>query len=150
MGLRIRLESPRQPDVIALVDALDAFQKPLYPAESHHGIDLDALSAPEVLFAVARDAWGQAVACGAMVLEADHGELKRMYTVPAWRGRGRTAVLVVAVSRIASALLAVPAFFADDVPAGARAGAAVVIVLAAVSAALLFRTMNEPAVQHLT
>jgi hypothetical protein len=61
--------------------------------------------------------------------------------VPAWRDGGRTAVLIVAVSRLASALLAVPAFFADDVPAGARAAAAVFIVLTAGSAALLSRAV---------
>ena len=40
--LRIRIERPDQPDVRALIDALDAYQKPLYPPESHHGIDIDA------------------------------------------------------------------------------------------------------------
>jgi hypothetical protein len=62
--------------------------------------------------------------------------------VPAW--------LVVAISRIVSALLAIPAFFADDVPAGAQAGAAVVILLAAGSVALLFRAKTAQSVQHLT
>ena len=50
----IALESPDQPEVIALIDELDAYQKPLYPPESHHGIDLAALSRTNVLFAVAR------------------------------------------------------------------------------------------------
>lgn len=88
MPLRIAIESPRQDEVLALVEALDAFQRPLYPAESHHGMDLEALAAAHVLFAVARDGKGQAVACGAIVQDAALGELKRMYTVPAWRGRG--------------------------------------------------------------
>jgi putative acetyltransferase len=86
--MHISLESPDQPDVLRLIDALDAYQKPLYPPESHHGIDLAALSAPNVLFAVARDAEGLAVACGAIVLGDAHGELKRMYTSPPQRGRG--------------------------------------------------------------
>ena len=80
--MRISLESPNQPEVLQLIEELDAFQKPLYPAESHHGIDLIALSEPNVLFAVARDAHGQAVACGAIVIEAAYGEIKRMYTSP--------------------------------------------------------------------
>lgn len=90
----IALESPDQPDVIALIDELDAYQKPLYPAESHHGIDIAALCRPNVLFAVARDEAGTALACGAIVLEPGHGELKRMFTRPAQRGRGLARALL--------------------------------------------------------
>jgi putative acetyltransferase len=86
--MQIALEPANQPDVIALIEALDAYQKPLYPAESHHGIAITALSQPEVLFAVARDEAGQAVACGAIVLGAEYGELKRMFTLPSQRGKG--------------------------------------------------------------
>lgn len=86
--MRIALESPDQPEVIALIDALDAYQIPLYPAESHHGIDIAALCRPEVLFAVARTEGRDAVACGAIVLTPKYGELKRMFTRPDHRGRG--------------------------------------------------------------
>ena len=92
--MHIALESPNQPEVLLLIEELDAYQKPLYPAESHHGIDLSALSEPNVLFAVARDDEGQAIACGAVVLEASYGELKRMYTSPAQRGKGVARTLL--------------------------------------------------------
>jgi putative acetyltransferase len=88
MTVTIRLESPDQADVLALIEDLDAYQKPLYPIESFHGIDLAALTQPNVLFAVARDADGSAVGCGAMVVGADYGEIKRMYTRPGFRGQG--------------------------------------------------------------
>lgn len=91
---QISLESPDQPDVLRLIDELDAYQKPLYPAESHHGIDLAALLRPQVLFAVARDGSGRAVACGALVLEPGYGELKRMYTLPSARGQGIARALL--------------------------------------------------------
>jgi putative acetyltransferase len=86
--VRVAIERPDQPEAIALVDALDAYQKPLYPAESHHGIDIAALLQPRVVFAVARTADGEAVGCGAFVAEGDWAELKRMYVLPAQRGQG--------------------------------------------------------------
>lgn len=93
----IRLESPRQPDVVQLIDDLDAFQKPLYPPESHHGIDLNALDQPHVLFAVARSEQGVALGCGAMVLGADCGEVKRMYVRPEARSQGLARALLAFV-----------------------------------------------------
>ena len=87
-NMNIALESPRQVEVIRLIDELDAYQKPLYPPQSHHGIDIDALSQPNVLFAVVRDQQGTAVGCGAMVLQPEFGEIKRMFVRPANRGGG--------------------------------------------------------------
>lgn len=89
--MQISLESPAQPDVIQLIDDLDAYQKPLYPPECHYGIDIAALSAPNVLFAVARDGEGTAIGCGAIVMEPGFGELKRMYVRPENRGQGVAA-----------------------------------------------------------
>ncbi|UVH61022.1 GNAT family N-acetyltransferase [Variovorax paradoxus] len=89
--MQISLESPDQPDVIQLIDDLDAYQKPLYPPESHYGIDIAALSAANVLFAVARDDEGKAIGCGAIVMEPEFGELKRMYVRPESRGQGIAA-----------------------------------------------------------
>ncbi|HEY0953155.1 MAG TPA: GNAT family N-acetyltransferase [Roseateles sp.] len=86
--MRIALESPDQPDVIALITELGAYQDSLYPPESRHALDLSVLVQPHVLFAVARDAAGDAVGCGAVVLEAAGGELKRMFVSPRARGRG--------------------------------------------------------------
>jgi putative acetyltransferase len=86
--LTFSLERPDQAEVIALVEALDAWQTVLYPAESHHGVGLDVLRQPNVLFAVARDAEGKAVGCGAVLLNENYGELKRMYVQPTLRGRG--------------------------------------------------------------
>ncbi|HEY1230181.1 MAG TPA: GNAT family N-acetyltransferase [Ramlibacter sp.] len=102
--VRIALESPDQPDVMALIDDLDAYQKPLYPIESFHGIDLAALTRPNVLFAVARDAAGVALGCGAMVVGAGHGEVKRMYTRPEARGLGIGQRLLALLEREARAL----------------------------------------------
>jgi hypothetical protein len=100
IAFSITLERADQADVIALIDELDAYQKPLYPAESHHGIDIGALSRPNVLFAVARDERGAAVGCGAIVLEAGYGEVKRSRR---WRPRPRSGDAPPSCSRPASA-----------------------------------------------
>ena len=92
--MHIALEQPAQPDVIALIDELDAYQKPLYPVESHHGIDIAALAQPNVLFAVARDEMHRAVGCAAVVVGPDYGELKRMFVRPPHRGSGVARALL--------------------------------------------------------
>ena len=93
--MNVALESPKQPEVVALVAELDAYQDTLYPAEARYALDLDALALPNVLFAVARDAFGVATGCGAIVLNEEYGELKRMYVRPQTRGTG-TAQQVLA------------------------------------------------------
>jgi putative acetyltransferase len=84
----IAFETPDQPEVIALIADLDAYQDTLYPPESRHALDLESLKRSNVLFAVARDSTGEAIGCGAIVLESELGELKRMYVSPRARGQG--------------------------------------------------------------
>ncbi len=84
----IKLESPDQPEVVRLIDQLDAYQLSLYPPESVYALDMNSLLQPNVLFAVARNADGEAVACGAMVVTPSYGEVKRMFVHPAARGQG--------------------------------------------------------------
>ncbi len=87
-AMTIDFESPDQPDVIALIAELDAYQDTLYPPESRHSLDLESLKEPNVLFAVAREWTGQAIACGAIVLYPEFGEIKRIYVHPRGRGQG--------------------------------------------------------------
>lgn len=91
--MHITLESPNQPDVIALIAELDAYQDSLYPAEARYALDIASLASPAVLFAVARERNGAAVGCAAIVLGERYGEVKRMYVRPQCRGAGRGAVV---------------------------------------------------------
>ncbi len=84
--ISIAPESPRSPEVIALIRDLDAYQSALYPAESNHFIDIDALAADDVRFVVARRE-GAAIGCGALRVRDGYGELKRMYVEPHSRGQ---------------------------------------------------------------
>ncbi len=96
--MHINRESPNQPDVIALIDALDAYQSSLYPAESNHLLDIQTLMQPNVLFVVLREAPGSAaIGCGAVVLMGDYGEVKRMYVKPEQRGRGLAKAILTAL-----------------------------------------------------
>ncbi|RQP22389.1 GNAT family N-acetyltransferase [Piscinibacter terrae] len=100
---RIAPERADQPDVVALIEALDAYQKPMYPAESHHGVDIATLMQPNVLFVVARDEHGSAVGCAGLMLADGYGEIKRMYVDPASRGRGLGRALLDALEAMALA-----------------------------------------------
>lgn len=106
-ALLVAAESPAHPEVVALIDALDAYQQSLYPPESNHLLDLASLQQPHVLFAVARDGGGRVLGCGALVVaDADSdgdsdgdgedrwAEVKRMYVVPEARGRGVARALL--------------------------------------------------------
>ncbi len=84
----IKLETPNQPEVVALIDLLDAYQLSLYPPESVYALDMNSLLQPNVLFAVARNMDGAAVGCGAIVVTPGYGEVKRMFVHPSARGQG--------------------------------------------------------------
>lgn len=90
----VTFESPNQPDVIAMIAELDAYQDSLYPAEARYALDLTALCQPNVVFAVARDGHGTAQGCAAVVFGSEHGEIKRMFVRPAARGRGTARQII--------------------------------------------------------
>lgn len=101
--MHVAFESPRQPQVIALIADLDAYQDTLYPAEARYTLDLDALAGPDVLFAVARDGVGLAIGCAAIVLSPAYGEVKRMYVRPEVRGQGVAGRILAALESAARA-----------------------------------------------
>ncbi|ANY16773.1 GNAT family N-acetyltransferase [Bordetella pseudohinzii] len=100
--MNISPENARTPDVAALIAELDAYQIPLSPPESHHGVDLDALCSPGVVFLVARDEAGQALGCGGIQLNSGYAELKRMYVRPAARGQGVAQALLARLQTAAA------------------------------------------------
>jgi putative acetyltransferase len=101
--MHVALESPRQPDVIALIAELDAYQDTLYPAEARYALDLDSLAQPNVLFVVARSLDDRAIGCGAVVLGDAYGEVKRMYVRPEARGKGAARQITGMLESAASA-----------------------------------------------
>ena len=86
--MTIRPESPDQPDVLPMIEALDAQMTALYPPESNHLLDIAALSDRAVTFLVVRDG-DEAIGCGALLRDPrGWGEVKRMVVRSDRRGRG--------------------------------------------------------------
>jgi putative acetyltransferase len=97
-------ESPRQPDVVALIRQSDLLMQSLYPAGSNHLVDIDALAQPQVHFFVARED-GRALGCGAFVIaDGKHAEMKRVFVDPAVRGKGIARLIMEALEREAAKL----------------------------------------------
>ncbi|UCZ76497.1 GNAT family N-acetyltransferase [Dickeya zeae] len=85
----IRPEAVDQPDILTLLEKLDAYQSTLYPPECCHFTDLRTLASDELIFLVIRHRDGHAVGCGAIVLrQPGEGEMKRIYVEPTYRGSG--------------------------------------------------------------
>jgi putative acetyltransferase len=86
MLVRIGIEDPRQPELLAMLAESDRYYAALYPAESNHLLDASTLAGPEVTFLVARVP-DRIAGFGAVVRHsAEFGEIKRMYVDPAMRG----------------------------------------------------------------
>ena len=74
-------------EVRGLIAELDAELGAAYPAENRHGLNIEAIFRPAVMFFIARRG-GEAVGCGGVAFEDSFAEVKRMYVRPAARGGG--------------------------------------------------------------
>jgi putative acetyltransferase len=103
-AVTIAEERPDQPEVVALLAALDRYLGGLYAPEANHILSVDELLSADISFFVAREQ-GEAVgtaACRRMAGEPatggqPYGEVKRMYVDPSRRGRRLGARLLDAV-----------------------------------------------------
>ena len=94
MDLQLVAVDPRGPDAQRLLADLTAEITAIYADLGYDGTGgfaLADLDGPRSVFVVAY-ADGEPVGCGALrPFDDDIAEVKRMYTVPAWRGRGVAA-----------------------------------------------------------
>ena len=102
MDLKLASVDPRGDDAQRLLAELTAEIKTIYPDNGDDGTGgflLSDVVGPRAVFVVAY-AGGEPVGCGALrPFAADVAEVKRMYTVPAWRGRGVAAAILTALER---------------------------------------------------
>lgn len=84
----ITAERPDTADAVLLITELEAHLEPRYPSASRHGLSIQQLIDQDVAFFVLR--WrGMAAGCGGVkIVDADYGEIKRMYVRPEHRGMG--------------------------------------------------------------
>jgi putative acetyltransferase len=79
-----------------LIALSDAYMTALYPAESNHFESPEALAQSHVRFVGVHDA-GELIACGGVKLMDDdghYGEIKRVFVLPAFRGKGLARVIM--------------------------------------------------------
>lgn len=95
-AVSIAKEAPDQPEILALIEALDRHMEDLYPAESNHLLDISELVQPQISFFVAR-LDGKAVGCAALKDHGGFGEIKRMFVHPDARGNGISHKLMSAL-----------------------------------------------------
>src|SRR2546428_5812363 len=113
----IRLEDPRQDEVIRMLSALDRHLQSLYPPESNHLLDVESLCAPNIRFFVARRGVDP-VGCGALRVEVGYGEVKRMFVVPEARGQNVGRAILRCIEDQAARALYRSGGYAECAPLG--------------------------------
>jgi len=92
--ITLELVSRATPEVHALVDELEAELSGPYAPEQRHGLSVERIFQPNIVFFIAR-LDGEAVGCGGIAFEDGFAELKRMYVQSAVRGKGVVQALLV-------------------------------------------------------
>ena len=86
--ISIEPEDPRQADVRRIIAESGAYLQALYPSESNHVVDVDALAAPDAVFLVARRNGELLGSIAFRTIAPGHAEIKRMFVRAEARGNG--------------------------------------------------------------
>lgn len=100
-GISIEPEDPRQADVRRLIAEADAMMQALYPAESNHFVDVDALAGPDAVFLAARRDGALLGSIAFRIIAPSHAEMKRLFVQREARGIGLGRRLVDALEEAA-------------------------------------------------
>ncbi len=97
--MKIAKIDPADPRVRALLEQSDAYMATLYPPQSNHMEDVEALRKPNVFF-VSASIDADIAGCGAVKTMHDdgvYGEIKRVFVAPKFRGRGISRAIMQAL-----------------------------------------------------
>ena len=86
--ISIEPEDPRQADVRRIIAESGAYLQALYPSESNHVVDVDALAAPDAVFLAARGNGELLGSIAFRIIAPGHAEIKRMFVRAEARGNG--------------------------------------------------------------
>jgi putative acetyltransferase len=92
---------PADARVRLLLEQSDAYMATLYPPESNHMEDVEALRQHNVLF-VGASIDAELAGCGAVKTMRDdgvYGEIKRVFVAPGYRGRGISRAIMEVLER---------------------------------------------------
>ena len=95
--ISIRPEDPRQPDVRRIIANSGAYLQTLYPSESNHLVEVDALAAPDAVFLAARRNGELLGSIAFLIIAPGHAEIKRMFVRTEARGIGLGRRLLAAL-----------------------------------------------------
>jgi putative acetyltransferase len=88
LTVTIDVESPLTDEVRTLIAELNTVLLALSPPEACYNLTVEEMADPTVTVWIARDG-DAAIGCGALKRHSDTvGEVKRMFTRPAWQGQG--------------------------------------------------------------
>ena len=87
-------ERPDTPDAIALIEELESYLEPFYPAASRHGYSVEKLIKQGVAFFVTRCNNIPAGCGGVQFFGTEYGELKRMFVRPQFRRLGLAKLMI--------------------------------------------------------
>jgi putative acetyltransferase len=105
ISVEIEASDARSSDLGGLIAALDDFLNKVCGAERNHGSPIERLAQGDTQMFVARRA-GKAVGCaGLQVFDDGFGEVKRMYVLPNFQGKGIGRQLLERVEEAAMASL---------------------------------------------
>lgn len=88
MSVTVAVETPRQPEVAALLALSDAIAAELYPGEPRRALNPGTLDAPGIHLLVARRNGAAAGCCALFEGPEGTAELKRMVAEPSHQGQG--------------------------------------------------------------
>lgn len=102
MTLAVETGDPRDPGVAALLRQSHALMQALFPPEDNFFLDIDALTAPDIAFFVARQG-GETLGTAALADRGGYGEVKSMFVAQTARGLGVGAALLARIEAEARA-----------------------------------------------